>query len=162
MNRPGEPPSLPHTHIRRTARPGHKASIFCRYTRDYICLKCFHFGKEGVTTGSALCLSTQIAIPFHFLLSSHKATSSLVVTRNFASQGYFACAGDLPQKRVRRKCEQLENIVAAVKHLVQPGQVVVDFCAGGVRMDFFQSFGCGCGSAANYASDAKQCVLLKS
>ena len=41
--------------------------------------------------------------------------------------------GDLPKKRVQRKCEQLENLVAAVRLIAHPGDTIVDFCAGGVN-----------------------------
>lgn len=37
---------------------------------------------------------------------------------------------DLPENRVARKREQLENLAAAVQLYAQPGQVIVDFCAG--------------------------------
>ena len=31
-----------------------------------------------------------------------------------------------------RKCEQLENLATAVESLAKPGDVIVDFCSGGV------------------------------
>ena len=42
--------------------------------------------------------------------------------------------GELPEKRVQRKCEQLENMACAVCRIAHPGDVIVDFCSGGVRM----------------------------
>ncbi|CAH1777205.1 unnamed protein product [Owenia fusiformis] len=39
--------------------------------------------------------------------------------------------GDLPPKRWKRKCEQLENLVHAVTSIAKPGQTIVDFCSGG-------------------------------
>lgn len=40
--------------------------------------------------------------------------------------------GDLPQKRLERKCQQLESIVSAVLKIAKDNQVIVEFCAGGV------------------------------
>lgn len=37
---------------------------------------------------------------------------------------------ELPEKRVGRKCEQLENLAMAVKSIAKPGDVIVDFCSG--------------------------------
>ena len=39
---------------------------------------------------------------------------------------------DLPKKRHQRKCEQLENLATAVLEVHRPGDVIVDFCSGGV------------------------------
>lgn len=39
--------------------------------------------------------------------------------------------GGLPAKRALKKCQQLENIVTAVKEIVTKGQIIVDFCSGG-------------------------------
>ncbi|XP_033118014.1 glutathione S-transferase C-terminal domain-containing protein-like [Anneissia japonica] len=39
--------------------------------------------------------------------------------------------GDVPSGRSERKCQQIENIVAAVKLIAEPGDKVVDFCSGG-------------------------------
>lgn len=44
----------------------------------------------------------------------------------FSPQG-----GELPAKRLERKCQQLENIVSAVKEVARDGDIIVDFCAGG-------------------------------
>ncbi|KAL3880203.1 hypothetical protein ACJMK2_032464 [Sinanodonta woodiana] len=38
---------------------------------------------------------------------------------------------ELPEKRVARKCQQLENLATAVKAIARDGDVVVDFCSGG-------------------------------
>ncbi|XP_053400573.1 glutathione S-transferase C-terminal domain-containing protein-like [Mercenaria mercenaria] len=37
---------------------------------------------------------------------------------------------ELPEKRVGRKCEQLENLATAVQSIASPGHVIVDFCSG--------------------------------
>lgn len=37
---------------------------------------------------------------------------------------------ELPEKRVARKCEQLENLATAVQAIASPGDVIVDFCSG--------------------------------
>ena len=42
--------------------------------------------------------------------------------------------GDLPQKRLERKCQQLESIVSAVLKVAKDNQVIVEFCAGGVSV----------------------------
>ena len=42
--------------------------------------------------------------------------------------------GEVPAKRVERKCQQLENLVTAVQAVAQPGDVIVDFCSGGVSL----------------------------
>ncbi|KFM64687.1 Glutathione S-transferase C-terminal domain-containing protein, partial [Stegodyphus mimosarum] len=39
--------------------------------------------------------------------------------------------GDLPEKRVSRKCQQIESIVTAVLKVALPTQTIVEFCAGG-------------------------------
>jgi len=39
--------------------------------------------------------------------------------------------GQLPPERLDKKCQQLENLAAAVKAMARPGQVIVDFCSGG-------------------------------
>lgn len=39
--------------------------------------------------------------------------------------------GELPQDRLEKKCQQLENLASAVLSIAQPGQVLVDFCSGG-------------------------------
>ncbi|XP_042859483.1 glutathione S-transferase C-terminal domain-containing protein homolog [Penaeus japonicus] len=39
--------------------------------------------------------------------------------------------GQLPAKRLQRKCQQLENIVSAVMQIARDGDIIVDFCAGG-------------------------------
>ena len=39
--------------------------------------------------------------------------------------------GQLPPERLDKKCQQLENLTAAVKAMARPGQVIVDFCSGG-------------------------------
>jgi len=39
--------------------------------------------------------------------------------------------GELPMKRLEKKCQQLENLAAAVMSIYQPGDVIVDFCSGG-------------------------------
>nr|XP_045613989.1 glutathione S-transferase C-terminal domain-containing protein homolog isoform X1 [Procambarus clarkii] len=39
--------------------------------------------------------------------------------------------GQLPLSRLNRKCQQLENVVSAVKSITKKGDVIVDFCAGG-------------------------------
>lgn len=40
--------------------------------------------------------------------------------------------GEVPLKRVERKCQQLENLVTAVHEVAKPGDTIVDFCSGGV------------------------------
>jgi len=45
---------------------------------------------------------------------------------------------ELPEKRVPRKCEQLENLAAAVRAIARPGDVIVDFCSGAVSSDYIQ------------------------
>ena len=44
----------------------------------------------------------------------------------------FVSTGEVPAKRVERKCQQLENLVTAVLEVAQPGDIIVDFCSGGV------------------------------
>ena len=40
----------------------------------------------------------------------------------------------MPEKRVKRKCEQLENLVTAVIDIACDGDIIVDFCSGGVSL----------------------------
>lgn len=42
-----------------------------------------------------------------------------------------ASGGGLPEERIARKREQIENVGAYLDALVRPGDVVVDFCCGG-------------------------------
>ena len=44
---------------------------------------------------------------------------------------------ELPKKRLEKKREQLENLVTAVIDIAKPGDVIVDFCSGGVCMFFW-------------------------
>ena len=44
---------------------------------------------------------------------------------------------ELPEKRVGKKCQQLENLATAVEALARPGDVIVDFCSGGVSFSAF-------------------------
>ena len=39
---------------------------------------------------------------------------------------------DVSEDRARHKREQIESLVAAVKTLSKPGDIIVDFCSGGV------------------------------
>ncbi|CAL1532458.1 unnamed protein product [Lymnaea stagnalis] len=39
--------------------------------------------------------------------------------------------GDVPEKRTKRKCQQIENLVTAVQSVAKSGDVLVDFCSGG-------------------------------
>ncbi|KAK7473499.1 hypothetical protein BaRGS_00035252 [Batillaria attramentaria] len=39
--------------------------------------------------------------------------------------------GEVPSKRLKRKCQQLENLVTAVQEVAKPGDIIVDFCSGG-------------------------------
>ena len=39
--------------------------------------------------------------------------------------------GQLPPERLDKKCQQLENLTAAVIGMARPGQIIVDFCSGG-------------------------------
>lgn len=38
--------------------------------------------------------------------------------------------GALPEKRAKRKCEQLENLIKPVLKLAHPGDSIIDFCSG--------------------------------
>ncbi|GFU42390.1 glutathione S-transferase C-terminal domain-containing protein [Trichonephila clavipes] len=40
-------------------------------------------------------------------------------------------AGGLPDKRIDRKCQQIESMVTAALFLAKDGQTIVEFCAGG-------------------------------
>lgn len=42
----------------------------------------------------------------------------------------------MSRDRALRKQQQLNNLVAAVTKLAKPGDVIVDFCSGGVRYIF--------------------------
>lgn len=37
----------------------------------------------------------------------------------------------MPNKRVKRKCQQVENLVTAVMEIAKPGDKIVDYCSGG-------------------------------
>jgi len=48
--------------------------------------------------------------------------------------------GDLPAARLQRKCEQLENMVAALRLVAKPNDVIVDFCAGGGHVGILAAY----------------------
>ena len=54
----------------------------------------------------------------------------------------FQCfvPGCLPANRISRKCEQLENLCCAVTSIAKPGQVIVDFCAGGGHLGILLAY----------------------
>ncbi|XP_025085761.1 glutathione S-transferase C-terminal domain-containing protein-like [Pomacea canaliculata] len=39
--------------------------------------------------------------------------------------------GEVPLKRVERKCQQLENLATAIQEVARPDDIIVDFCSGG-------------------------------
>ncbi|KAG1658463.1 Glutathione S-transferase C-terminal domain-containing [Nymphon striatum] len=39
--------------------------------------------------------------------------------------------GDLPVKRIARKCEQLDSMIREVNSIAKAGDIIVDFCSGG-------------------------------
>lgn len=39
--------------------------------------------------------------------------------------------GELPPERLEKKCQQLENLAAAVQSVYKENDVIVDFCSGG-------------------------------
>lgn len=41
-------------------------------------------------------------------------------------------SGEVPLKRVERKCQQLENLATAIQEVARPDDIIVDFCSGGV------------------------------
>lgn len=45
--------------------------------------------------------------------------------------------GKMSSDRALRKQQQLNNLVALVKELAKPGDVIVDFCSGGVMYFYF-------------------------
>ena len=49
-------------------------------------------------------------------------------------------AGDLNPARARRKRQQIQNMLAAVRQVVHPGHVVVEFGAGGGHLGLFLAF----------------------
>lgn len=48
--------------------------------------------------------------------------------------------GDLPEKRLQRKCEQLESMAQAVCMIARPGDVIVDFCSGGGHLGILLAY----------------------
>uniref|UniRef100_T1J0J5 Methyltransferase domain-containing protein n=1 Tax=Strigamia maritima TaxID=126957 RepID=T1J0J5_STRMM len=39
--------------------------------------------------------------------------------------------GELPNSRILRKCQQVENLVSAILEIAHQGNIIVDFCSGG-------------------------------
>ncbi|XP_035827501.1 glutathione S-transferase C-terminal domain-containing protein [Aplysia californica] len=62
---------------------------------------------------------------------SHPCGESVQVDWNNLPPGVHPKEGDVPEKRTRRKCQQLENLVTAVQSVAKPGDIIVDFCSGG-------------------------------
>lgn len=56
---------------------------------------------------------------------------------NCSDHSLFASLGKMSSDRALRKQQQLNNLVALVKKLARPGDVIVDFCSGGVMYIFF-------------------------
>jgi tRNA G46 methylase TrmB len=53
-----------------------------------------------------------------------------------------AGGGGLPESRVKRKRQQIENLVYFIEQLLVPGSVVVDFCGGGGHLSIPLAFRC--------------------
>nr|UYI58580.1 glutathione S-transferase 9 [Grapholita molesta] len=49
---------------------------------------------------------------------------------NTVPDGANPCAGHLPDERMARKAEQLENLALAVQSIARKGDLIVDFCSG--------------------------------
>ena len=65
------------------------------------------------TSISSLFSSSSSSVPLHTLVAA------------------LSLDGHIPQSRLQRKVQQLENVCSAALALIQPGDVVVDFCSGG-------------------------------
>jgi hypothetical protein len=48
--------------------------------------------------------------------------------------------GELPLDRIEKKCDQLENMAAAVKLLAKEGDTIVDFCSGGGHLGIILAY----------------------
>ena len=48
--------------------------------------------------------------------------------------------GELPPDRAEKKCQQLENMAAAILDLCKDGDTVVDFCSGGGHLGILVAF----------------------
>lgn len=48
--------------------------------------------------------------------------------------------GDLPLSRLEKKCQQLENLAAAVKLVSQETDTIIDFCSGGGHLGLLLAF----------------------
>ncbi|XP_055893132.1 glutathione S-transferase C-terminal domain-containing protein-like [Biomphalaria glabrata] len=48
--------------------------------------------------------------------------------------------GDVPESRMFRKCEQLENLATAVQALAKPGDILIDFCSGGGHLGILMAY----------------------
>lgn len=53
---------------------------------------------------------------------------------------FLSSKGKMSDARAVRKQQQLNNLVAMVTEIAQPGQTVVDFCSGGVGRFVTQLF----------------------
>ncbi|XP_064460126.1 glutathione S-transferase C-terminal domain-containing protein-like [Ornithodoros turicata] len=64
-------------------------------------------------------------------LAPNPAKEQLPLPWDSYPQYIHPVGGGLPNKRVSRKCEQIENMVALVVEHAYPGCTIVDFCSGG-------------------------------
>lgn len=79
----------------------------------------------------ALIVVAVIAYLFIFYSSSNILSNACNISLSISNL-LSPLLGDLPQKRLERKCQQLESIVSAVLKIAKDNQVIVEFCAGGV------------------------------
>ncbi|ESO93684.1 hypothetical protein LOTGIDRAFT_104845, partial [Lottia gigantea] len=64
-------------------------------------------------------------------LGKHPCNEDVGINWNDLPLSAHPQEGAVPQKRIERKCQQLENLVTAVVKLAKPGNIIVDFCSGG-------------------------------
>ncbi|RUS71418.1 hypothetical protein EGW08_020822 [Elysia chlorotica] len=73
-------------------------------------------------------------------LGHHPQGVNVTVDWDNLPSGVHPREGDVPEKRTRRKCQQLENLVTAVQTVAKPGHAIVDFCSGGGHLGIILAY----------------------
>ncbi|XP_041358719.1 glutathione S-transferase C-terminal domain-containing protein-like [Gigantopelta aegis] len=67
----------------------------------------------------------------HVRTGQHTRGQNVQLAWDQLPSGVHPKEGSVPEKRVERKCLQLENLITAVMDIAREGNIIVDFCSGG-------------------------------
>ncbi|BFZ24480.1 hypothetical protein BsWGS_27519 [Bradybaena similaris] len=74
------------------------------------------------------------------VIGSHPCGAHVGVPWDHLPAGVHPKEGDVPQSRMDRKCQQLENLVTAVQAVHKSGSILVDFCSGGGHLGILMAY----------------------